>query len=245
MLYILAILIVITLIFTIIRAGSTALEMTGLSRDVAKFQSLSAFFGVGFTTHEAELVVKHPVRRRIIRDLIIVGNIGIMSVLGTVVVTAGKLDFANDPTTSWIKICVIVGGLLSLWGISKTPIPTWLIDRSVNRMLDNSGMLQAMDYDELLRVHSGYAIEEFHVHADNPLVGRMIKDIRPRESGINVLGIARLDGSYVGTPRGSTVFEIDDVLVLYGEHSAVAELLGGAPVTPKAERSRQTHRRYS
>jgi len=227
MLYILAILIVITLIFTIIRAGSTALEMTGLSRDVAKFQSLSAFFGVGFTTHESELVVKHPVRRRIVRDLIIVGNIGIMSVLGTVVVTAGKLDFANDPTTSWIKISIIVGGLLSLWGLSRTPIPTWIIDRSVNRMLNNSGMLQALDYDELLRVHSGYVIEEFHIHADNPLVGRMIKDIKPRDYGVNVLGIARLDGGYIGTPRGSTVFEIDDVLILYGEHSAVAELLGG------------------
>ena len=192
----------------------------------------------GFTTIESELVVNHPVRRRIIRDLIIIGNIGIMSVLGTVVVTAGKLDFANDPTTSWIKISIIVGGLLSLWGISKTPIPTWIIDRSVSRMLDNSEMLHSLDYDELLRVHSGFVIEEFHIHADNPIVGRMIKDIKPRDSGINVLGIARLGGNYIGTPRGSTVFEIDDVLILYGEHSALEELLSGSHVdSPKAPRN--------
>ncbi len=40
--------------------------MTGLSWDAASFQSYSAFFGVGFTTREAELVVNHPIRRRII-----------------------------------------------------------------------------------------------------------------------------------------------------------------------------------
>ncbi len=32
--------------------------MTGLSWDAASFQSYSAFFGVGFTTREAELVCK-------------------------------------------------------------------------------------------------------------------------------------------------------------------------------------------
>jgi len=146
MLYALAILIVVTLVFVIIRAGATALEMTGLSRDASRFQALSAFFGAGFTTGESELVVNHPVRRRIIRDLIVVGNIGIMSAIGTVIVAAGKLDFTNDPRTAWGKIMVILIGMLLLWALAKTPIPTWLIDRSVNMMLSKTGMLRAMDY---------------------------------------------------------------------------------------------------
>ncbi|MDZ4851234.1 MAG: hypothetical protein SGI77_18250 [Pirellulaceae bacterium] len=50
----------------------------------------SAFFGVGFTTREAELVVNHPVRRRIIRDLILAGNIGLTSSLATLVATMPK-----------------------------------------------------------------------------------------------------------------------------------------------------------
>ena len=49
-----------------VRVAATALMMTGLSWDTASFQAYSAFFGVGFTTKEAELVVNHPVRRRII-----------------------------------------------------------------------------------------------------------------------------------------------------------------------------------
>ena len=70
-----------------VRVATTALTMTGLSSDTASFQSYSAFFGVGFTTREAELVVNHPVRRRIIRDLILAGNIGLTSSLATLVAT--------------------------------------------------------------------------------------------------------------------------------------------------------------
>ena len=80
-------LLVITLVsLLVVRIGATALMMTGISWDTASFQSYSAFFGVGFTTREAEMVVNHPVRRRIIRDLILAGNIGLTSVLATLVV---------------------------------------------------------------------------------------------------------------------------------------------------------------
>lgn len=51
----------------VVRIGATALMRSGLSCDTASFQSYSAFFGVGFTTREAEMVVNHPLRRRIIR----------------------------------------------------------------------------------------------------------------------------------------------------------------------------------
>lgn len=40
--------------------------MTGLDINIARFQALSAFTGTSFTTKEAEDVVDHPQRRRII-----------------------------------------------------------------------------------------------------------------------------------------------------------------------------------
>ncbi len=51
--------------FLLIRAASIALMMTGLEKNKARFQALSAFSGTGFTTKEAEMVVSHPVRRKI------------------------------------------------------------------------------------------------------------------------------------------------------------------------------------
>lgn len=236
MLYALALLIVATLVFVIIRAGATALEITGLSRDAARFQALSAFFGVGFTTGESEMVVNHPVRRRIIRDLIVIGNIGILSAVGTVVVTAGKLDFGHDPKTAWMKISIVVVGLLGLWVISRTAIPTWLIDRSVSMMLRKTGMLRSMDYEALLRVRSGFAVEEFLVGPEHWLSERTLAEVKPRDFGVNVLGIVRADGEYVGTPHGDSHIGVNDTLILYGEHDSVALFLKEAPL-PAAERA--------
>ena len=71
------------ILFSIIfvRIGAVALEMTGLSREVATFQAQSAYTGVGFTTSESEYVVSYPVRRRIIRILMLVGSAGIASAM--------------------------------------------------------------------------------------------------------------------------------------------------------------------
>ncbi|MCB9838883.1 MAG: TrkA C-terminal domain-containing protein [Phycisphaeraceae bacterium] len=235
MLYALALLIVATLVFVIIRAGATALEMTGLSRDAARFQALSAFFGAGFTTGESELVVNHPVRRRVIRDLIVVGNIGIMSAIGTVVVTATELDFDHDPGNAWGKVIVVLSGLLALWVVAKTPIPNWLIDRSVTMMLHRTGILRAMDYEALLRVRSGFAVEEFHVQPGHWLGSRTLGAVKPRSFGVNVLGIVRAGGEFIGTPHGATTIEPDDTLILYGEHEAVERFLK----EPRPERERE------
>jgi hypothetical protein len=46
---------------------------------VAAFQAQSAFSGAGFTTQESETIVTHPLRRRIVRLLILLGSVGISS----------------------------------------------------------------------------------------------------------------------------------------------------------------------
>lgn len=67
--------------------ATAALQRTGLPRDVASFQAQSAFSGVGFTTSESEYVVNHPVRRRIIRLLILMGSAGVSGVIATLILT--------------------------------------------------------------------------------------------------------------------------------------------------------------
>lgn len=76
----------------IVRIGSIAMMMTGLSWEVANFQAYSAFFGVGFTTAEAELAISTPQRRRIIKHLILTGNLGLTAALGSGIVAFVKAD---------------------------------------------------------------------------------------------------------------------------------------------------------
>ena len=71
MIAIIGLFVILILALMVIRIGAIALELTGLSTDVAAFQAQSAFSGVGFTTSESESIVNHPVRRKIIRTLIL------------------------------------------------------------------------------------------------------------------------------------------------------------------------------
>jgi len=76
--FLLPTLLVVFISFLVIRAAAVALMMTGLDEKRAKFQALSAFSGTGFTTKEAESVINHPRRRRIVTWLMILGNAGIV-----------------------------------------------------------------------------------------------------------------------------------------------------------------------
>jgi len=72
--------------------ATVALTMTALSREAARFQARSAFSGAGFTTDEAEWVVNHPVRRRIVMLLILLGGAGLVTSLATLVLSLSRIE---------------------------------------------------------------------------------------------------------------------------------------------------------
>jgi hypothetical protein len=63
----------------VVRIATAMLVLTGLSPEVARFQARSALTGVGFTTSEAESVVGHPVRRKIVMTLMLIGSAGVIT----------------------------------------------------------------------------------------------------------------------------------------------------------------------
>ena len=141
-----------------IKVATTALMMTGLSFDTASFQSYSAFFGVGFTTKEAELVVNHPVRRRIIRDLILVGNIGLTSALATMVATFVQ---GSNAIGSLMVILAAVVIALAITAMSRLDFVRKSLDHIISYSLTQAGLVRALDYELLLRVEHGYVARLF------------------------------------------------------------------------------------
>lgn len=232
---IIALLIITTVSLLIIRIGSLALTMTGLSQDAAGFQALSAFFGVGFTTRESELVVNHPVRRKIIRDLIIAGNVGVTTVLATVVVSAVRVE--SDDTNWWRKALVLGGGLGILWLVTRLAFIQRVVDWTIQLALRNAGVVRAMDYDMLLRIAEGYSVAEIELLKGNPLIGKTLGETRLRQHGVVVLGISRDQGGYVGVPNGETLMSVGDVLNVYGRDAAVRSLAKGELVISEPQGS--------
>ncbi len=205
------------------RIATMALMFTGLSREAAKFQARSAFTGVGYTTREAENIVNHPVRRRIVMVLMLMGNIGIATVIATVVVSIG------DPSKiTWefrvTKLAILTLGLFLLWMISSSRT----IERQLNKLvawaLQTFTQLDARDYVELLQLSDGYAVTEMVVERNHWLTGGDLAQLRLSDEGILILGIHRLNGVYQGIPRATDTIGSGDTLILYGNVEDVRDL---------------------
>jgi Trk-type K+ transport system membrane component len=83
--YLLLLAAIVLIILAIVKLGAIAFQLTGMEPKMAMFQSLSAFTNTGFTTSAAEDVVRHRKRRVIATVLIIIGYIGIVGVIVTLV----------------------------------------------------------------------------------------------------------------------------------------------------------------
>lgn len=214
----LVVIVLISLLIT--RIATVALTLTGLSRESARFQARSALSGVGFTTDEAEAAVNHPVRRRIVMWLMLVGSAGTITVLGTLF-----LSFANaEPQQRNLRIAVLLGALAALWLVARSPwVDRWLsvaIARALSRLTD----IDVRDYAALLRLADRYAVMEIAVEPGDWVAGRTLRELDLRSEGLMVIGVSRVDGAYVGVPRYDTCVEAGDTLVAYGRSERLCEI---------------------
>ncbi len=218
---VLSLLVVLVVIFLVTRVATVALTMTGVSEEVARFQARSAFTGTGFTTREAEMVVSHPVRRRIVQTLMLLGNAGFVGAAATLF-----LSFVDVPDRRqfWIRAAVLGVGLVALVAAAYS---RWLerrLRRVIERALEVLTDLEVRDYESLLRLGEGYTIAEMVVPEGHWLAERSLADLHLTAEGVTVLGIQRAGRHYLGTPRGDTRILPGDVLVLYGHADTIRDL---------------------
>ena len=219
----LALVIIVLVALMVVRLGSSALQLTGMSKPVAQFQAASAFFGVGFTTKEAELVVDHPVRRRIILHLIIFGNIGLTSALATLLVTfMSSGDRGIGTTFAWLGVMAV--GIFALAVLFNLEVVRGPLEALQKRALQRFGIEHIRDYDYLLNLRDGYVVFDNEISKDHPWVGKTFAESRPSDAGIVVLGIYRDDGDFLGAPDKDSCVEEGDVLMVYGRDEDVRQV---------------------
>lgn len=205
--------------FVVVRVGAVALELTGIPWDQAKFQALSAFTNSGFTTQESEEITRHPMRRRIASTLIVLGNAGLVAVVGSF---AGSM-LNPRPIESVLNLALILGGLgLLVWiGHGR-----WLgqhLRRAAKGWLDRRYRLSEWSPRDLLRLDRGFSLTRFVVPDDSPALGRRLSELRLKDNVVQVLAVER-GGEFLPVPRGQDRFLAGDRLVVFGRSEAIARL---------------------
>lgn len=219
----LALVIIVLVALLLVKLGSSALELTGVSRSVARFQAASAFFGVGFTTTEAEQVVRHPVRRKIILHLVVAGNIGLTSALATLLVTLmGSDERGLGLTFAWLGVTAL--GILVIGLFFNLKVVSEPMERFMRKSLKRAGLTRVLDYDYLLNLQDGFCVYDGEINEGHSWVGKKLWELRPAEAGVLVLGIYRVGGEFVGAPKKDTEVRRGDVLLVYGRDEDIGQI---------------------
>jgi len=205
-------LLVIFVSFLVVRAGAVALTMTGMDLKKARFQSLSAFSGTGFTTRESELIVNNPRRRQIVTWLIILGNAGIV----TVIVSATSSVVTSQGYQLPISVVAIVVGAFIIYRlISKTGLGRYW-ESFIQRRLIKSRVFEEGTIEDLVHVAEDYGLVQATVSTNSNLIGRALVDINSDENPFWIVGIKR-GKEWISLPQSTEIIETGDKLVVYGD----------------------------
>ncbi|MCG6965825.1 MAG: TrkA C-terminal domain-containing protein [Chromatiaceae bacterium] len=220
--YLVPTLIAVVVSLLIVRIGAIALMLTGLSFDKAKFQALSAFTGTGFTTREAERVVNNSRRRKIVSLLMILGNVGIV----TVIVTATSSFARVEGLQSGLHLLALLAGLgLIFLIVRNTSIAQRLEAFAEARM----GRLKIFDdditVDELLHLSEGCGVVRVGLMENSPFVGQTLSEINAGLDHSCILGVER-DREWLPTPKLIRKLMAQDHLVIYGRLEDLAKHFG-------------------
>lgn len=205
-------LLVIFFSFLVVRTGAIALMMTGLEREKASFQALSAFSRAGFTTREAEIVVSNPQRRRIITWLIIIGNAGLVALI----VSATSSIATSSGYQLPISIGILALGIFIIHRLMKLSgwVRRW--ESFIENRLAKTKIVEESTTEDLLRFREGFGLLRLTITSDSPYIGSYLSELNVPKSDFLVVGIER-GKEWISHPRSRTKINEDDRLVVYGD----------------------------
>jgi len=207
-----------SLVFTQLAAG--ALIATGLPPDVAKFQARSAFTGAGFTTTEAENVVNHPMRRRIVATTMFVGALGTPTLVVTVLVGF----IAPGPGNTTERTLVVLSGLtLIIMAFINRPVQRLLADLGQRHVRDR--LMPNLDDDviEMCSLDDEFQIATVRVVGDPGPGSISLRGLDESFPRVRVLGITS-DGTFLGEPPADAQLHDGDSILVYGRRAELARL---------------------
>ncbi len=202
----------------VVRVAAVALRLTGLTETSARFQALSAFTGTGFTTNEAETIVNYPVRRKIAGLLMIIGNMGFVTVFATVVVSLINTD--GEVAAIATQVAWLLGGLLLLWFLMLNARADRILCALISKLLRSTTYLGQRRYERIVQLGDGYSVCEHPVRR-SWLADQITLELSHLDQlGLQVLAVRNQDGTLSAEGfTGVSGLTVSDRLVLYGRDS--------------------------
>ncbi|MEN6474261.1 MAG: TrkA C-terminal domain-containing protein [Syntrophaceae bacterium] len=202
-----------------VRAGATALELTGMESEKAKFQALSAFTNTGFTTFETEEITNIPIRRKIIKVLIVFGHAGTVSVIATFATSLVQ----RNPLHTALNVGVIVISLYVIYRLASWHKLTKRMRDAFRGWLERRYDLRTPSLEQMLKVAENFGVIRMVIQEGSPLVQRPLADLGLKAHKVQILSIDHGD-DFIAIPQGHDMLRTGDTIICYGNIKAASEL---------------------
>ena len=223
---------IITMTLLTTRIAAVALSLTGMSDSSAKFQARSALSGTGFTTVESEVIMTDHRRRNIILKLMLIGNVGFVATMATGV--SSFIYMKSDE--GCLSIIVFLSGLAFLLFLTVSKTTEKYLRKIIQKIFREHTDFAVKDFDNLLCLNGKFILAEIPVEKNDWLKNKSLKEAQLNKEGVLVLGIRKSTGEYIGIPQPDTIFQLDDLIILYG-HSEQLDAINKRSAGHKGETS--------
>jgi hypothetical protein len=116
------------IILVVIEIFVILFRLTGLKVEISRFQVISMMTGTGFTTDESELILGHPIRRKLATFLILFGAFSL-----AVIISSISQVLSNDIRTA--EIYNIAGTVIFIFCILKLSVVQKTLTKLLNKEL--------------------------------------------------------------------------------------------------------------
>ncbi|MDQ1143594.1 putative membrane protein YphA (DoxX/SURF4 family) [Bacillus sp. SORGH_AS 510] len=186
-------------------------RLTGLKVEVSRFQVISMMTGTGFTTGESELILGHPIRRKLAIFLILFGAFSLAVIISSI------SQFLSEGLRTKEIITVAVGTLL-VFVVLKLAWIQRVISKVFNRKMKQNVALADMPVRDVFLSSKKDAVLNLPIYHESSLHNRTIHDVIPEYQGMDfgILFIQR-GGMKLRKNVYGTVLHEGDQLLLYGD----------------------------
>lgn len=210
MLFILLYLLIIVLV---IEVSVIMFNITGLEKPVSRYQVISMLTGTGFTTDESQLIIDHPIRRKISAFLILFGAFSL-----AVIISAITNMLSNDLRLT--ELLVINAVLLIILLIGKTPSLRNKLQGRFDYEMHKNLDISELPIKNALYLNENDVVTEVAIEEGSDLVGTEMLDLFEKEEDITLLFIKRGEINIRNTMHNESIQAGDD-LFLYGNKEEI------------------------
>lgn len=204
----------------IVELFSAVYELSGLTKEQARFQVTSLLTGTGFTTSESEKMLETKKRKRVTRDIMIISYIFNISIISTLITlfTSANLSSYDDLILGVLISLALVGILLFSKRITAL---RQIIDKSFIHIVgliyykrENS----IITYDYYGRsVLAEITLNKMPSKLENKNIAQL--DLK-KKYNIHVLSVRR-NNKLLTDINGNIIFQKNDIILLIGNKSSI------------------------